>query len=514
MYALLSDDAKKRTSLARLQRTLRAGSANDHARSASPTGALTDDRHVPGDAPDAHLRHAARARSRSRSVSARSGDPGVDWRAELVYPGLHRGEKLRRETTLPERATIQARDGTAIAKGPDRLSDLGPLACEIVGTRRSRPARAGQGARRARRPGRCAGRPDRPRARVRRAPLGHPRRRPLRRRARAGARSSRPRAAPCARRSTRSSSAPRSRRWPAATAGSRSCSRAPARCWRWPASPSRRPSRRAARSRSSRSPACCDNKIAKRNSTYPVHDRRDDRGRRDPERQRRVLRRHAADLLRALLQQRLRAAGREARRAEARRDGPEVRLQPGPGPDRRRALHDPRRRRRSATTSRSARPRSARARCWPRRWRWRSWRRRSAPTACGPRPRCSRATTPSRPARDQHRRGEHDQELHAHRRHRRHGRRGRAARREGRGQDRHRRAAHDGQGRAAARGHRPQRAAAGGRHDRHRRVVRRLRAATRSRRSPSRCCSSARARAATPPRPPRAPSSPRPSKVG
>ena len=55
-----------------------------------------------------------------------------------------------------------------------------------------------------------------------------------------------------------------------------------------------------------------------------------------------------------------------------------------------------------------------------------------------------------------------------------------------RGQDRHRRAAHDGQGGAAARGHRPERAAAGGRHDRHRRLVRRARALHASRASRSR----------------------------
>ena len=60
--------------------------------------------------------------------------PGVDWRAELVYPGLRRGEKLRRETSLPPRAAIEARDGTPLAKGPDRVSDLGPLASDLAGT--------------------------------------------------------------------------------------------------------------------------------------------------------------------------------------------------------------------------------------------------------------------------------------------------------------------------------------------------------------------------------------------
>ncbi len=58
---------------------------------------------------------------------------GVDWRAPLAYPGLRPGEKLTRETTLADRGDILARDGTPLAKGPDRLSDLGPLAAEVAG---------------------------------------------------------------------------------------------------------------------------------------------------------------------------------------------------------------------------------------------------------------------------------------------------------------------------------------------------------------------------------------------
>jgi peptidoglycan glycosyltransferase len=61
------------------------------------------------------------------------GEPGIDWRPELAFPGLRRGERLTRETRMPARAAIQARDGTAIAKGDSRLSDIGPLASEIAG---------------------------------------------------------------------------------------------------------------------------------------------------------------------------------------------------------------------------------------------------------------------------------------------------------------------------------------------------------------------------------------------
>jgi penicillin-binding protein A len=63
------------------------------------------------------------------------GDDGarVDWSRNLVHPGLRAGEKLTRSTTMPPRAAIQARDGTPLAEGEARLSDLGALASEIAG---------------------------------------------------------------------------------------------------------------------------------------------------------------------------------------------------------------------------------------------------------------------------------------------------------------------------------------------------------------------------------------------
>jgi peptidoglycan glycosyltransferase len=57
----------------------------------------------------------------------------IEWRPYLVHPGLRRGETLTRETTMPPRAQIQARDGTPLASGDARLSELGPVAAEIAG---------------------------------------------------------------------------------------------------------------------------------------------------------------------------------------------------------------------------------------------------------------------------------------------------------------------------------------------------------------------------------------------
>jgi cell division protein FtsI/penicillin-binding protein 2 len=61
------------------------------------------------------------------------GTPGIAWRPEQVFPGLRNGERLQRQTTMPPRAALQARDGTVIAQGEQRLSDLGPIASEIAG---------------------------------------------------------------------------------------------------------------------------------------------------------------------------------------------------------------------------------------------------------------------------------------------------------------------------------------------------------------------------------------------
>ncbi len=61
------------------------------------------------------------------------GTAGIAWRPEQVFPGLRSGEQLARTTQMPPRAAIQARDGTIIAQGEQRLSDLGPLASEVAG---------------------------------------------------------------------------------------------------------------------------------------------------------------------------------------------------------------------------------------------------------------------------------------------------------------------------------------------------------------------------------------------
>jgi len=134
MYGLLSDRARRRTTLERLRRTYRR---------AAETTTLTrlragKPRHVGGELYELPVTLQTRVFGRLSGrlrlpVSEEEDGAGVDWRSQLVFPGLRRGERLTRETTLPARGAILARDGTPLAKGPNRLSDLGPLAAEVAG---------------------------------------------------------------------------------------------------------------------------------------------------------------------------------------------------------------------------------------------------------------------------------------------------------------------------------------------------------------------------------------------
>jgi cell division protein FtsI/penicillin-binding protein 2 len=141
MYSTLSDDARRRTTPARLKRTYQQAAevlTLEHVTTGRPR--------EHGDEVRLPVRFDTRIFGTLRGVleiptgDRSSGGAGVDWNARLVYPGLRPGEKLRRTTLLAPRATIEARDGTAIARGPNRVSDLGPLAAQVAGTIGPAPA--------------------------------------------------------------------------------------------------------------------------------------------------------------------------------------------------------------------------------------------------------------------------------------------------------------------------------------------------------------------------------------
>jgi cell division protein FtsI/penicillin-binding protein 2 len=76
------------------------------------------------------------------------GGARVRWSRALLFPGLRAGETLSRQTTLPPRAALEARDGSVLAEGETsgagtRSSPLGAAADAVIGEVGSIPASRG-----------------------------------------------------------------------------------------------------------------------------------------------------------------------------------------------------------------------------------------------------------------------------------------------------------------------------------------------------------------------------------
>jgi penicillin-binding protein A len=128
MYAELTAASRGRLTARRFanvyQETMRTATASQVS-----TGALRKD----GDAYRVPVRIATRAFGTiDGEVLVPATDDGVDWSRALAFPGLAKGERLRRVTTLPRRATLLARDRTVLATGDDRSSSS-PVAGQVVG---------------------------------------------------------------------------------------------------------------------------------------------------------------------------------------------------------------------------------------------------------------------------------------------------------------------------------------------------------------------------------------------
>jgi cell division protein FtsI/penicillin-binding protein 2 len=76
---------------------------------------------------------------RLRFVTA-GDEPRVDWRPELTFPGVAHGLRLERDTRLPPRRAILARDGQPLAQGPERSSPIPGVAAQVVGEMGAIPA--------------------------------------------------------------------------------------------------------------------------------------------------------------------------------------------------------------------------------------------------------------------------------------------------------------------------------------------------------------------------------------
>jgi penicillin-binding protein A len=134
MYALLDDAAKARTTFQDFAAAYRAAASTATLRSldVSSVGSRSG-----GEIP---IRLTARTRVFGAvrgvlelPVSGSGDGMRVAWRAHAVFPGLRPGEQLTRQTTLPPRAALLARDGSVLAEGEDRRADDPLLAAQIAG---------------------------------------------------------------------------------------------------------------------------------------------------------------------------------------------------------------------------------------------------------------------------------------------------------------------------------------------------------------------------------------------
>jgi cell division protein FtsI/penicillin-binding protein 2 len=57
-------------------------------------------------------------------VLVKASDQGIEWRPYMSFPGVQPGEQLTRNTTMPPRAQLLARDGTPFSKLPDIAPDV------------------------------------------------------------------------------------------------------------------------------------------------------------------------------------------------------------------------------------------------------------------------------------------------------------------------------------------------------------------------------------------------------
>lgn len=134
MYALLDDQARTATPRTAFEAAYRdaATTATTTAVSAGTAGEKS------GDVVPIPLVVRTRVFGTVRAVldvpvSGKGDDARIAWRPSLVFPGLQADEQLTRETALPERATLLARDDAVLAKGADRSSDVPDVSAQIVG---------------------------------------------------------------------------------------------------------------------------------------------------------------------------------------------------------------------------------------------------------------------------------------------------------------------------------------------------------------------------------------------
>jgi len=132
MHDMLTSDAKQRYPLPRFRRAYERGAATATLRSIEP-----GDPERPDDGEvtvPVVLTTRVFGGLRGDLRIPVSGEE-IDWEPSLVFPELRPGERLRRSSLPPTRATMRSRDGKVLARGPasSRTSPLTGIADSIAG---------------------------------------------------------------------------------------------------------------------------------------------------------------------------------------------------------------------------------------------------------------------------------------------------------------------------------------------------------------------------------------------
>jgi peptidoglycan glycosyltransferase len=133
MYSLLSDSARAAHPFQRFRRAYRRAADTATLRGVSagdPDGSRGDSIVVPM---TLHTRVFGRLHG---ELLVPVEEERVDWDPSLVFPELREGERLRRKSVPPERATLLSRNGRVLAEGPagSRSSPLPGVAASIAGS--------------------------------------------------------------------------------------------------------------------------------------------------------------------------------------------------------------------------------------------------------------------------------------------------------------------------------------------------------------------------------------------
>ena len=135
MYSMLSTESQQKVSLDRFSKLQRDAIATATVRTLTagePHGYSNGAIKVPFTVSTRAF--GTRQLDASIPLTDDDSEAKVVWSESLLLPGVRAGEHLSRETAMPPRAALYAADGSVLAKGPDRASDIPDVSAQIAGT--------------------------------------------------------------------------------------------------------------------------------------------------------------------------------------------------------------------------------------------------------------------------------------------------------------------------------------------------------------------------------------------